>query len=169
MLYKLFFERRKQSGPRDSNSPFCLITGAVEVRILDSYLACFPSDMDSRMWCYLSNSKNGDMEARIKCPIGKNALGRFGKEVAKSLGKPNWASFTGHCWRRTAATICAESGFSVPEIKNVTGHKSDTVVQGYIDSSMRMKRKAADALSSNDDLASRLLNVPKDPVNFLRK
>jgi len=145
-FYKLFYERSKQSGPRNANPSFCLITGSFEVQILDDYLDCFPKE-DCRVWCYLKASESGGFEALTKCPIGKNSLGKFGKLIAKMLGKKNWDSYTGHCWRRTAATICAEAGLTIPEIKNVTGHRSDTVVQGYIDSSARMKRKASEVLS----------------------
>ena len=55
--------------------------------------------------------------------------------------------YTGHCWRRVAATLAAEAGLTIPEIKQITGHKSDTVVYGYIAGSKRMKEKAADALA----------------------
>jgi hypothetical protein len=155
-FYKLFITRQKQSGPRVKDGSFCLISGGIEVSVLDEYLACFPPCDDSRLWVYLSCSGDGNLSAKVNCPIGKNSLSKFGKQVAKLLGKRDWESFTGHCWRRTAATICADSGFSIPEIKNVTGHKSDTVVQGYVDSSMRMKRKASNALcvSSNDSARS---------------
>jgi len=36
---------------------------------------------------------------------------------------------------------------TLPQIKSTTGHKSDTVVQGYIDNSMVQKRTSADALT----------------------
>ena len=39
------------------------------------------------------------------------------------------------------------STFTLPEIKQLTGHKSYTVVYGYIAGSKRMKEKAADALA----------------------
>jgi len=57
------------------------------------------------------------------------------------------SNYTGHCWRRVAATFAAEAGLTIPEIKQITGHKSDTVVYGYIAGSKRMKEKAADALA----------------------
>ena len=36
---------------------------------------------------------------------------------------------------------------TLPQIKSTTGHKSDTVVQGYIDNSMVQKHTSADAIS----------------------
>jgi len=47
----------------------------------------------------------------------------------------------------------AERGLTLPQIKNVTGHKSDKVVQGYINRSRRMGMIGAEALavgSQND-------------------
>jgi len=36
---------------------------------------------------------------------------------------------------------------TLPQIKSTTGHKSDSVVQGYIDNSIAQKRTSADAIS----------------------
>jgi len=43
--------------------------------------------------------------------------------------------------------VCADAGMTLPQIKSTTGHKSDSVVQGYIDNSMVQKKTSADALS----------------------
>jgi len=56
-------------------------------------------------------------------PIGKNQLGEFGKRIATMLGLENTANFTGHCSRRTATTFCDESGLTIPQMKQVIGHK----------------------------------------------
>jgi hypothetical protein len=45
--------------------------------------------------------------------------------------------------------MCADAGFTLPQIKAVTGHKSDTVVQSYIDNSKRQKLAAALAVSTD--------------------
>ena len=41
-----------------------------------------------------------------------------------------------------------DAGRSLPEIKNVTGHLSDKVVQGYIANSVVQKRKASSDLAT---------------------
>jgi hypothetical protein len=74
-------------------------------------------------------------------------MDKIPSKVAALLGYPDYACFTGHAWRRTTATIAASRGMTLPQIKQITGHKSDTVVQGYIDSSDFTKRKAADSLA----------------------
>ena len=55
--------------------------------------------------------------------------------------------YTGHCWRRTTATLAAAKGMTVPQIKQITGHRSDTVVQNYIDSSIYTKNNASEMLA----------------------
>jgi hypothetical protein len=67
--------------------------------------------------------------------IGKHTLANYSKEVARAHGYEDWALYTGHSCRRTTVTLAADSGMSLAQIKQITGHKSDTVVQGYIDNS----------------------------------
>jgi len=55
--------------------------------------------------------------------------------------------YTGQCWRGTAATVLADAGYSKPQIKAVTGHKSDKAVDVYIANSSVQKSAAAHALS----------------------
>ena len=80
-------------------------------------------------------------------PIGHNMLAKVGVHFAEKLGKKNPSAYTGHFARRTAATILADRGATLTEIKNVTGHKSDTVVQGYINKSSLTKHRSAMALT----------------------
>jgi integrase len=61
--------------------------------------------------------------------IGKGKLADQGKFIAKLLGLPNWLQFTGHVWRRTAITWGANSGMTLPQLKAMSGHHSDSVCQ----------------------------------------
>eukprot|EP01038_Epipyxis_sp_PR26KG_P017577 gene17577-24402_t len=67
------------------------------------------------------------------------------------IGLPDHTLYTGHCWRRTTATLAASKGMTIPQIKQITGHRSDTVVQNYIDSSIYTKNKASEMLAVVDD------------------
>lgn len=51
--------------------------------------------------------------------------------------------------RRTAATLLAEAGASIMVLKLLGDWKSDTVAQGYIENSTRLKRNIADMLGSD--------------------
>jgi len=72
-------------------------------------------------------------------PLGINSLRNVGTQIAQWLIEQGVElshepkAYTGHTWRRTSITWCADAGLSLPQIKAVSGHKSDTVVQGYID------------------------------------
>jgi integrase len=61
--------------------------------------------------------------------VGKGFLANLGRGIAKSLGLENWQQFTGHCWRRTAITWGANAGMTLPQLKAMSGHHSDSVVQ----------------------------------------
>ena len=80
--------------------------------------------------------------------------------IAEALGLPNPHHYTGHCLRRTSITHAADKGLSLPQIKAISGHKSDTVVQSYISKSDAMRTVAARALSL-DSLGTPLINCAK--------
>lgn len=113
----------------------------------DTYVSQFAlQDRNGRFWRYLSREK------RAKKPIGKNTISEFPKYIATFLKEkltsfnkdPN--KFTGHCWRRTAATWAAESGISLINLKRLGRWESDTVAQNYIANSKKQKRINAVAL-----------------------
>ncbi len=72
------------------------------------------------------------------------------------LELPNQELFTGHCWRRTAVTNLANKGHTLPQIKAVTGHESDTVVQGYIEKSATELLKTAKSMAIETPQSKRL-------------
>jgi len=67
--------------------------------------------------------------------------------IAEDLGLPNPQHYTGHCMRRSSITTAADKGLSLPQIKAISGHKSDNVVQSYISKSDAQRTLAANALS----------------------
>ena len=126
---------------RDSDKN-ALITGKIEVDCLKLYLSTFESGMkdaaDGRLWRKLTFTKQGKLVA-AKQKVGKNTIAEYGKDIAKYLQLPEPEKYTGHFIRRTVTTLAAESGLTVQLIKCLTVHKSDAVVQGYIDNSTAMK------------------------------
>lgn len=90
---------------------------------------------------------NGKPSAKV---IGKNSLSKIPYDVAVALSLPNPESYTGHCLRRTAATLLAESGVSKITLKLAGRWKSDTVCDGYIDDSKNSKINIANALATNN-------------------
>mmetsp|Transcript_28180 Transcript_28180/g.38777 ORF Transcript_28180/g.38777 Transcript_28180/m.38777 type:complete len:425 (-) Transcript_28180:163-1437(-) len=153
VFYKLTYDRsKKRSGIASKTDKVSFIRGDFEVKAIDNWIACFKTEEDRKGRFFrklLSNSVRGIYPSNT--PIGKNSCASVGKQIATFLELPNPQSYTGQCWRGTAATILADEGFTAQEIKRVTGHKSDAALQVYVDNSKVSKDKAAKALAVGND------------------
>ena len=79
-------------------------------------------------------------------PIGINTIKKFGGKIASLLNLNNPHTYTGHWVRRTAITMGVESGLTLHQLKCLSGHKSDGVLQEYIENGEPMKRVIAESL-----------------------
>ncbi|KAJ8982351.1 hypothetical protein NQ317_013102 [Molorchus minor] len=70
---------------------------------------------------------------------GKNSY----SVVASYLKLPDVACYTGHCLRRSSATLLADAGVDITTIKRHAGWKSTTVAEGYVENSIENKTKIA--------------------------
>lgn len=61
------------------------------------------------------------------------------KEIAKFLSLENPESYTGHCFRRSSATILVNSGTDLLALKRHGGWRSSAVAEGYVDDSIKNK------------------------------
>ncbi|KAJ8976665.1 hypothetical protein NQ317_004683 [Molorchus minor] len=59
-------------------------------------------------------------------PVGKNTMGKIPSVVASYLKLPDVACYTGHCLRRSSATLLADAGVDITAIKRHAGWKSTT-------------------------------------------
>ena len=127
--------RKKHGGPV-KGSRFA-ITDPIGVDIVHRYFEFSPeSERKGRLLRYFVANKG------TQRPIGKNKLGKYPQEVAKFLALDP-AGFSGHCWRRTGATILAEADVSVIQLKHAGGWRSDQVCQDYVEESKNEKIKIA--------------------------
>ncbi|KAJ8980663.1 hypothetical protein NQ317_013275 [Molorchus minor] len=76
-------------------------------------------------------------------PVGKNTMGKIPSVVASYLKLPDVACYTGHCLRRSSATLLAGAGVDITTIKRHAGWKSTTVAEGYVENSIENKTKIA--------------------------
>ncbi len=156
--YSVSFERRKNRGTKQKD--YHLIIGEYEVAVMEEYFSCFaPEKRRGRFFRKLLSNDHTISGSEIK--IGKNKASDIGKYVAEVLKLLVPEKYTGHCWRRTATTILANKGLTLPQIKTMTGHLSDTVVQGYIDKSTVMKELGATALSVGDSSTKQRCSRPR--------
>ncbi|XP_073966826.1 uncharacterized protein isoform X2 [Choristoneura fumiferana] len=67
-----------------------------------------------------------------KQPMGRHKIAAIPKAIAAFLNLPNAESYTGHCFRRTSATLLAESGANLTTLKRHGGWTSDTVAEDIL-------------------------------------
>lgn len=83
---------------------------------------------------------------KSKCTIqriGKNKFATIGKQIAAFLKLPDPQQYTGHCYRRSSATLYVDGGGDLTGLKRHGGWKSSQVAEGYIEESFRHKNKTA--------------------------
>jgi integrase len=85
-------------------------------------------------------------------PVGIKTIGKFPSIIAKYLGLENAASYTGHCYRRTSATLLANAGADVLTLKRHGSWKSSTVAENYVAESMCNKIKIAKMIQCGDGI-----------------
>ncbi|KAJ8984396.1 hypothetical protein NQ317_003979, partial [Molorchus minor] len=79
----------------------------------------------------------------VRSQCGKNTMGKIPSVVASYLKLPDVACYTGHCLRRSSATLLADAGVDITTIKRHAGWKSTTVAEGYVEDSIENKTKIA--------------------------
>lgn len=76
-------------------------------------------------------------------PVGINTFGKIPSVVAKFLELPDSTLYSGHCFRRTSASLLADSGADFSTIKRHGGWKSSSVAEGYVENSIENKKTIA--------------------------
>jgi len=106
--------------------------------------------------------------------VGENIASKFPYFIAKILGYPEEeaVSYTGHCWRRTAATIAAGNGATTSEIQLLGGWDSQRVVDTYIAASDHRRAATAALVSVREppavqpQVVERNENLPPNVYNI---
>jgi integrase len=80
-------------------------------------------------------------EKCTKQVVGINTFYKMPRMIAEFLKLPLPESYTGHCFRRSSATLLANTGANTLMMKRHGGWKSNSVVEGYIDESVENKKE----------------------------
>ena len=102
---------------------------------------------------------------------GKNMVRKIPKLIAEFLQLPDPHLYTGQCFRRTSATALADSGASRLQLKRAGCWKSDSVAEGYINDSKRLRTDIASSLlpaSTNDEKENAPRAAPSAPLSVAR-
>lgn len=118
-------------------------------QILLKYLSLRPENADSRN--FFLKYQNGRCTKQV---IGINTFGNMPKEIAKYLDLPNSNEYTGHTFRRSSATLLADSGANLTTVKRHGGWKSSSVAEGYIDESINNKKEVSNSITKNINVKS---------------
>lgn len=86
--------------------------------------------------------------------IGRHKIASMPKDIATFLNLDSPHLYTGHCFRRSSATLLADSGANVLELKRHGGWKSDKVAEGYVDDSLENKNNTIKKITKNIFLKS---------------
>lgn len=82
-------------------------------------------------------------------PIGKNTFSKYPSQIAKFLNLQNSERYTGHSFRRTSATILADTGADITTLKRHGGWKTNTSAEGYIEESLNYKQQTMQKITSS--------------------
>lgn len=87
--------------------------------------------------------------------VGINTFGKMPTNIAGFLRLPNPEMYTGHCFRRSSATMLAESGSNITNIKRHGGWKSTSVAESYIEDSLQNKKRIAQNILQSSSTPNR--------------
>lgn len=116
---------------------------------VEKYAALRPSHTQTDR--FFIQYRNGHCTVQV---IGKNSFGRISKSIARFLQLPNPEQYTGHCYRRSSATIFVDNGANTIELQRLGGWKSARVAQSYVDESMSNKIQTANRFVAAINLPS---------------
>lgn len=125
---------------KNGSSRKFVVTDALWIEIIKKYLKCRSHVNLPRLFVGIRNGK------ATRQYIGHNTIAQMPNKIATFLNLADPSSFTGHCFRRTSATILAASGGNTLQLKQHGGWRSATVAEGYIEESLVLKRSIADML-----------------------
>ncbi|CAB4045662.1 hypothetical protein DAPPUDRAFT_123885 [Paramuricea clavata] len=84
-----------------------------------------------------------------KAVMGRNYIHQIGQKVAEELHLENPKTYTGHCFRRTAATAAANAGANTLMMKRHFDWKQDATALKYCDETKDRARKMAKLLTGS--------------------
>ena len=79
--------------------------------------------------------------------MGKNMLWGIVKDVATILQLDNPETYTGYCFRRTAASMAADGGATTQQLQRAFGWKSVNSAQKYVEESQSGAQVTASILT----------------------
>lgn len=102
------------------------------------YMNLRPEDMANVNSRFFLNFQNGKCTRQV---VGINKFSKFPMQIAQYLKLPDPQKYTGHCFRRTSATLLVDAGGDLLQLKKHGGWKSSNVAEEYVDQSVSSKNQ----------------------------
>ncbi|XP_044268814.1 uncharacterized protein LOC123013993 [Tribolium madens] len=142
------------------------------IELFNKYLALRPKQTPYDR--FFLTYRNGKCTVQ---PVGIHTFRSIPSKIANYLHLPEPSLYTGHCLRRTSATLFANAGGSKENLKRHGGWKSDTIAESYVEESVLYKTKMAKTILgegqtenivvTNDNSAQNLqINLDNNPQIF---
>lgn len=116
------------------------ITGKYSA-LVKNYIKLRPKNVQNK--AFFLNYQKGKCTSQN---VGINKIGELGKVVAAYLNLPNPELYTGHCFRRSSATLLVDAGGDILALKRHGGWKSTAVAEGYVDESIQNKLQVSNQI-----------------------
>lgn len=131
------------------------IMGEIYLNICRQYIALRPESIDSRR--FFVKYQNGICHRVV---VGIHKISGVAQEIAKYLNLQHASEYTGHCLRRTSATLLVDAGGDLTCLKRHGGWKSSSVAEGYIEDSVQNKKNIATKIlqTSETSTSNSLIN-----------
>ena len=142
-VYEVNLQRKKQHGEKKKS--MFIIPSSLASHVTNYLLALSATlgDVAGPLIKGTPVCKTTKTSKFVKQPMGKNLLYGIGKDVATKLVLENPESYTGHCFRRTSATMAADGGATAQQMQRACGWKSVRTAQKYVEESGTGAREMA--------------------------
>lgn len=118
------------------------VTNPDYIRLFRKYAALRPAHVTGRR--LFLKYQQGRCYAQV---VGVHTMGKIPSLIADYLQLENSKEYTGHCFRRSSATLLADSGATTSVLKRHGGWRSTTVAESYVEDSIENKNKIANSIS----------------------
>lgn len=143
IVVSLFDTKTKQ------NRSFCITDkecGVSFLEVVRKYIALRPENVPHNK--FFVNYRQRKCTTQ---PVGINTIYKIPKKIADFLELPNSEMYTGHCFRRSGATMLANSGADLITVKRLGGWKSSSVAESYIEESIGRKIDISNRILSGSE------------------
>ena len=138
-----------------------LLIGSLFYNIIKKYISLRPTEKFTDK--FFIRYQQGKC---IRQVIGINKIYEIPRIIATYLKLNDPKKYTGHCYRRTGATLLAESGADFSKVKQLGGWVSDKVCHGYVENSIHNRQTIFDGVThaSTTNSNSTTSNVTPAPT-----